>query len=372
MKCNLQNKDLVLIIHISWKLEFGESLEKLQDLHKSGVIVYAKICTLEKSIDDPIPTTHMIMRFYKRKSILQIKSYFPSAELEKIASWKIIKEKMCGITINTKHAKIVEIGQDSGSKQAVRKRHYEQRKSTKNLEMVSASHNRRLYDIVELQQNPITRRTGLSSHLFNQRPDLIRERHQGIKLAREIAKDQRMERFIAMAESVKWRDWQKWLIEKATKQERAPREILVVFDPVGNTGKSYFRTMFSLLHPKETCKLQNGHSQNMFHSAGKVDDLKYVLMDLARSDKDSVNYSAIEQIKNGDFDTCKYNNENVCVEPPFFAIFTNFKLHWWSLSLDRWTLLYIDKEKDTFLYFPRYNRDMKKYFDSDSKFNKIK
>ena len=161
MKCNLQNKDLVLIIHISWKLEFGESLEKLQDLHKSGVIVYAKICTLEKSIDDPIPTTHMIMRFYKRKSILQIKTYFPGAELEKIASWKIIKEKMCGITINTKHAKIVEIGQDSGSKQAVRKRHYEQRKSTKNLEMVSASHNRRLYDIVELQQNPKTTQTGL-------------------------------------------------------------------------------------------------------------------------------------------------------------------------------------------------------------------
>ena len=128
--------------------------------------------------------------------------------------------------------------------------------------------------------------------------------------------------------------------------------------------------MFSLLYPDQTCNLQNGKSQNMFYSAGKVDDLKYVLMDLTRSDENSVNYSAIEKIKNGHFDTCKYDNENVCVKPPFFAIFTNFKLHWWALSLDRWSLLYIDKEKDAFKFFQRYNRDMKTYFNSDLNFQK--
>ena len=185
-----------------------------------------------------------------------------------------------------------------------------------------------------------------------------------------MAKDRRMEKLIEIAKTVKWRDWQQCFIEKATIEERNPREILVVYDSKGNTGKSYLSTMFSLLYPDETCNLQNGKSQNMFYSAGKVLDLKYVLMDLTRSDENCVNYSAIEKIKNGHFDTCKYDNENVCVEPPFFTIFTNFKLQWWSLSLDRWSLLYIDKENDSFKFFPRYNRDMKTYFNSDHNFGK--
>ena len=101
----------------------------------------------------------------------------------------------------------------------------------------------------------------------------------------------------------------------------------------------------------------------MFHAAGKVDELKYVLMDLSRSDINSVNYSAIEQIKNGNFNTCKYNNENICFDPPFFVIFTNFELDWWSLSLDRWSLLYINKDH-TFKHFKRYDRSMKPFFKS--------
>ena len=265
-----------------------------------------------------------------------------------------------------KHLKSFEIGEDRKSKQASKKRHYEQKKSTKRSKLCSRSHIQALDDIVELQNNPKTR-TDLISHIFNQRPDLIRDRHQGIKLAKELAKEQKMKKLIMKANSVKWRDWQRFFIEKATKEEINSREILVVYDPKGNTGKSYLNTMFSLLHSDETCNLQNGFSQNMFYSAGKVNNLKYVLMDLCRSDEKWINYSAIEKIKNGSFDTCKYNNENVCVEPPFFAIFTNFKLHWWSMSLDRWSLLYIDSDNESFKFFPRYDRNMKMYFDSKTK-----
>ena len=363
----LQNKNRVSIISISWEKELDETLKKLHDLHKSGIIAYAKICALEKPIDNSIPRIHIILRLHIQKSILQIKKYFPSAVLENIVSWKNIKDKMCRNALDN-CLKSFEIGEDSKSKQASKKRHYEQKKSMRRSEKAFTSHVQALGDIVKLQNNPKTRGTGIISHIFNQRPELIRERHQGIKLANEIAKEQRMKKLIIKANSVKWRDWQNWFIEKATKEEINSREILVVYDPKGNTGKSYLNTMFTLLHPGETCNLQNGLSQNMFYSAGKVNDLKYVLMDLTRSDEKWVNYSAIEKIKNGHFDTCKYNNENVCVEPPFFAIFTNFKLHWFSLSLDRWSLLYIDKENDTFKFFPRYERNMKMYFNSDPKF----
>jgi len=360
----LQNKNRVSIIYISWEKELDETLKKLQDLHKLGVIAYAKICALEKPIDNTIPRIHIILRLHIQKSILQIKKYFPAAVLENIVSWSNIKDKMCRNALDN-HLKSFEIGEDSKSKQATKKRHYEQRKSMKRSELSSRSHIQALDDVVELQNNSKTRRTDLISHIFNERPDLIRERHQGIKLAKEMVKEQRMKKLIIKANSVKWREWQSWFIEKATKEETNSREILVVYDPKGNTGKSYLKTMFSLLHSDETCNLQNGFSQNMFYSAGKVNDLKYVLMDLTRSDEKWINYSAIEKIKNGHFDTCKYNNENVCLEPPFFAIFTNFKLRWSSLSLDRWSLLYIDSQKDTFKFFPRFDRDMKIYFNTD-------
>ena len=72
----LQNKNTVSIIYISWQKELDETMRKLYDLHKSNIIAYAKICELEKSVDDTIPTIHVIMRFHKRKSILHIKKYF--------------------------------------------------------------------------------------------------------------------------------------------------------------------------------------------------------------------------------------------------------------------------------------------------------
>ena len=309
------------------------------------------------------------MRFYKRRRILQIKKYFPEAHIEKINSWKILKENMGDCEIISNGGKIHEIGEDIASKESSKTRYHQKKKAmTKSCDIESKQNIQRLLDIVEIKKNSKTKRKGITSVLVKERPDLIRERHQGIKLAKELAIEERMERFILEASNVKWRKWQQCFIEKATTHEIKSREILVVYDPLGNTGKSYLTTMFSLLYPDQTCNLQNGKSQNMFYSAGKVDDLKYVLMDLTRSDENSVNYSAIEKIKNGHFDTCKYDNENVCVKPPFFAIFTNFKLHWWALSLDRWSLLYIDKEKDTFKFFQRYNRDMKTYFNSDLNF----
>ena len=71
----LQNKNTVSIIYISWQKELDETMRKLYDLHKSNIIAYAKMCELKKSVDT-IPTIHVIMRFHKRKSILQIKKIF--------------------------------------------------------------------------------------------------------------------------------------------------------------------------------------------------------------------------------------------------------------------------------------------------------
>ena len=368
-KC-IQNKDRVLIISIEWEKSEKDVRTKLNDLFNSGTILYTKVCFFEKAANDTFSSAHLILRFCKTKSIIQILKYFPHATVKKINSWKNQKELMTRTVKDTDNCKIFEIGNDCVSKQYTKSQHHEKRRSTKTYEKASKSSNQSLYDIVKLKKlmdvDVSNTAQDLTSVVYNERPDLLRARNEGLKLANELCQNERMKCMRKKAETTKWRQWQKWFIDKATNQHINSREVMVVYDPNGNTGKSYLRKMFGILHPNQTCKLQNGHSQNMFHSAGKIDDLRYVLMDLARSDSAHVNYGAVEQIKNGDFDTCKYNNINVCFEPPFFTIFTNFKLDWYSLSLDRWSLLYINKD-NSFKYYERFDQTMKQYFNQTQK-----
>ena len=368
MEPHINHNDRVLVIFIEYPKPESDVRSKLQDLYNTNIIIYAKAVFFDKATHDSVSPVHIITRFSKPLSKRQLLKHFPDATLKKITSWKNQKEL---ITTSTKNiTKIIEIGNDKASKQSVKLHHHEKRMSTKTYEKASKSSNQSLYEIVELKKQmgkrPANTNEDLTSLLFKERPDLIRGRNEGIKLAKELSQNERMKKMRQKAESVKWREWQKWFFDKATNQHVSPREVLVVYDPIGNTGKSFLRKMFGVLYPNQTCKLQNGHSKDMFHTAGKVDDLKYVIMDLARSDCHSVNYSAIEQIKNGDFDTCKYNNINVCIDSPFFAIFTNFKLDWYSLSLDRWSLLYVNKD-NTFKYYERFDHSMKVHFNQTPK-----
>ena len=363
MEQHMKNEDRVLIVFIEWEKSESDVRSKLQDLYNSNIITYAKAVFFEKTRYETISLFHIIIRFTKPKSKRQLLKHFPAATLKKIISWK--KQKGLITTLAKDIGKIIEIGNDNCSKQYAKSLHYEERSFKKRGEKVSKSSNQSLYDIVELKKWMDKKATNtnqdLTSFIFNERPDLIRTRKEGFKLANELSQNERVNKMRQKAESVEWRQWQKWFFDKATNQHINPREVLVVYDPVGNTGKSFLRKMFGILYSNQTCKLQNGHSRGMFHSAGKTEDLRYVIMDLGRSDCRSVNYNAIEQIKNGDFDTCKYNNTNVCVEPPFFAIFTNFKLDWWSLSLDRWSLLYLNND-NTFKYYERFDPSMKDHF----------
>ena len=358
MEHHIQNKDRFSIIFIECGKSGIDVKTKLNDLFNSGAISYAKAIFFKSVTPNALPLSHVITRFAKRMSKLQILNHFPGATLKMIHSWKNIKQTIK--TTSKDDGKIFEIGNDNASMGHVKSQYHKKRRSAKRYEKASKSSNQSLYDIVKLKKGTNTDED-LISVVYNERPDLLRTRNEGLKLAKELDQNQRMKNMRKKAESTKWREWQKWFIDKATNQHINSREVMVVYDPNGNTGKSYLRKMFGILHPNQTCKLQNGHSKNMFHSAGKIDDLRYVLMDLSRPDSNWVNYGAIEQIKNGDFDTCKYNNINVCFDPPFLAIFTNFKLDRSSLSLDRWSLLKINKD-NTFRYYERFDSNMKDHF----------
>ena len=93
----------------------------------------------------------MIIRFIKRTSIVQIRNYFPNSNLEKINSWKHVKELIIA-NAKDKGGKLIEIGEDNKSKQEAKRRYYEQRKLSKRKEKASIANIQSLYDIVEMKK----------------------------------------------------------------------------------------------------------------------------------------------------------------------------------------------------------------------------
>ena len=239
----IKNEDRVLIVLIEWGKSESDVRSKLQNLYNSNTITYAKAVFFEKMRYETILSYHIIIRFAKPKSKRQLLKLFPDATLKKIDSWKKQKDLITSLTKEVN--KIIEVGYDNNSKQSVKSLQYEKRRSTKRREKASKSSNQPLYDIVELTKqmdvDGAHTNQGLTSFIFNERPDLIRTRNEGFKLAKELSQNERMKKMRQKAESVEWREWQKWFFDKATSQHINSPEVMVVYDPIGNTGKSFLR-----------------------------------------------------------------------------------------------------------------------------------
>jgi len=74
------------------------------------------------------------------------------------------------------------------------------------------------------------------------------------------------------------------------------RKILWVWEPEGNTGKSWLAKW--LVVNRKACYLQMGKKTDIAH-AYKGEEM--VAFDLTRSDKDFLNYDVLESLKNGVF-----------------------------------------------------------------------
>ena len=144
MEHHIQNKYRVSIIYIEWEKSEIDMRTKLNDLFNSGAITYAKAIFFERST----PLSHLIARFGKRMSELQILKHFPTGTLKMIHSWKTMKQLIK--TTTKDDGKIFEIGNDNSSMQHVKFQYHEKRRSTKRYEKAKKSCTQSLYDIVKL------------------------------------------------------------------------------------------------------------------------------------------------------------------------------------------------------------------------------
>ena len=78
------------------------------------------------------------------------------------------------------------------------------------------------------------------------------------------------------------------------------------------------------------------------------------MYNLSRSVHGKINYQALEQLKDGEFTTTKYQGSEITLNPPRMVVFTNEPLNWDSMSKDRWKIMTINDEEFTIQNYTEY------------------
>lgn len=135
---------------------------------------------------------------------------------------------------------------------------------------------------------------------------------------------------------VKWRPFQQAVLDILDKEPHQ-RYIYWYWEPTGNVGKSYLMKYLALTRKVVIC---NGKKDNVFNQVNIMLDKgiqpKVILMDIPRSGKQYINYTEIEELKNGMFYSGKYEGGQCIYPKPTVIIMANFLPMLQNMSLDMW------------------------------------
>lgn len=158
----------------------------------------------------------------------------------------------------------------------------------------------------------------------------------------ELIRNQRQKvSVLSLYESVQWRPWQRDVIE-LIQTDPDPRRVHWFYDEAGNTGKSYLATYVLAKYESYLC------------TGGKVADIQYsyrrepiVLLDLSRTKAECMDhlYEMIERWKDGSFLSIKYETQLKMFDSPHVLVFSNFRPDISKLSIDRWDICYIRRNR---------------------------
>jgi hypothetical protein len=138
--------------------------------------------------------------------------------------------------------------------------------------------------------------------------------------------------------------WQEKIV-KECEEEPDDRSINWVWEKKGNVGKSAL-VKYLCIH------------SNALLISGKSADIKYqiaaaefppdiVVYDIPRTAQGYINYTALEEVKNGVFCSSKYESKMVIIPTPHVYCFANFEPNMETMSKDRWKLINLNLDIDT-------------------------
>jgi hypothetical protein len=150
-------------------------------------------------------------------------------------------------------------------------------------------------------------------------------------------KQYQLERTIEIARATELRWWQRNAVN-LIEQYDDKRTVWWFFDTIGNTGKTYLGEWFV---NQNGIKLETGRSKDI---AMAIQDPDFIVFDFARQTVGHINYSIIENIKNGRVWSSKYHSTSKVLEKiPTVICFANRMPNTGpnTLSQDRWRIFEI-------------------------------
>lgn len=136
------------------------------------------------------------------------------------------------------------------------------------------------------------------------------------------------------------RQWQAKVLEMVDMDPDA-RQVLWVYDPKGNTGKTYLAKY--LVQEKGAFYCNGGRNVDLLYA---YQGEKIAIFDYVRDSEQYVGYGPIEQIKNGLLFSSKYESGMKSFPVPHVIIFANFQPDRSKMSEDRWCVIQVNQDGD--------------------------
>lgn len=143
-------------------------------------------------------------------------------------------------------------------------------------------------------------------------------------------------------ENLVFKEWQKD-IELLLLQEPDDRKIYWFWSNAGAVGKSCYTKHLCL---KKDALMVTGKGHDIKFIIAKAleeRDIEIIIFDIPRVNEGHISYSALEEIKNGNICSGKYEGINVIFNSPHVLCFANFPPEEKLLSQDRWIIRNIDE-----------------------------
>jgi len=147
-------------------------------------------------------------------------------------------------------------------------------------------------------------------------------------------------RILDSYKDVIWKEWQQAVLETIEKKANS-RTINWVYDPVGNTGKTFLRKYIALT---KQCIICDGKKDNVLNQLKTkcIDEdmeISMILMDVPRHNSEYINYGLLEQLKDGHVYSGKYEGGEIWLDAIHVIVFSNEMPDMSKFSHDRWNII---------------------------------
>ncbi len=153
------------------------------------------------------------------------------------------------------------------------------------------------------------------------------------RTGKQFVKGLRIVRPIKCLKKEQLYDWQADIVTMID-QEPDDRTIHWYWETKGNVGKS---ALVRYLVIKHNALLVSGKGADIkFLISQQAQPPDIIIYDIPRTAENYINYTALEEVKNGVFCSSKYESKMCVINPPHIICFANFEPYLEAVSADRW------------------------------------